>query len=113
MEDETSLWKEKEKSGANRGNLASLEVKIINSAKCEVKSVAQPANQLRNSLERADRKPPESSARQAAVKRHAHTGRLVLGYLAADKTAHQIITEFPDLTREQIAACIGLRPRTG
>jgi uncharacterized protein (DUF433 family) len=31
---------------------------------------------------------------------------LVLGYLAADKTADQIITEFPDLTREQIAACV-------
>lgn len=31
---------------------------------------------------------------------------LVLGYLAAGKTAEQIMAEFPDLTREQIAACL-------
>lgn len=31
---------------------------------------------------------------------------LVLGYLAAGKSAEQIIAEFPDLTREQIAACL-------
>lgn len=31
---------------------------------------------------------------------------VVLGYLAAGKTAEQIIGEFPDLTREQIAACL-------
>jgi uncharacterized protein (DUF433 family) len=31
---------------------------------------------------------------------------LILGYLAAGRTAEQIITEFPDLTREQIAACL-------
>jgi uncharacterized protein (DUF433 family) len=31
---------------------------------------------------------------------------LVLGYLAAGKTAEEIIAEFPDLTREQIAACL-------
>jgi uncharacterized protein (DUF433 family) len=31
---------------------------------------------------------------------------LVLGYLAAGKTAEDIISEFPDLTREQIAACL-------
>jgi uncharacterized protein (DUF433 family) len=31
---------------------------------------------------------------------------LVLGYLAAGKTAEEIITEFPGLTREQIAACL-------
>ena len=31
---------------------------------------------------------------------------LVLGYLAAGKTAEDIISEFPDLTREQIAACV-------
>ena len=31
---------------------------------------------------------------------------VVLGYLAAGKTAEQIIAEFPDLTREQIAACL-------
>ena len=30
---------------------------------------------------------------------------LVLGYLAAGKTAEDIIAEFPDLTRDQIAAC--------
>jgi uncharacterized protein (DUF433 family) len=31
---------------------------------------------------------------------------LVLGYLAAGKTAKDIIAEFPDLNREQIAACL-------
>ena len=31
---------------------------------------------------------------------------LVLGYLAAGKTAEEITAEFPDLTREQIAACL-------
>ena len=31
---------------------------------------------------------------------------LVLGYLAAGKTAEDVIAEFPDLTREQIAACL-------
>ena len=31
---------------------------------------------------------------------------LVLGYLAAGKTAVEIIVEFPDLTHEQIAACL-------
>jgi uncharacterized protein (DUF433 family) len=31
---------------------------------------------------------------------------LVLGYLAAGKTAEEIISEFPDVTREQIAACL-------
>jgi uncharacterized protein (DUF433 family) len=31
---------------------------------------------------------------------------LVLGYLAAGQTAEDIITEFPDLTRDQIAACL-------
>ncbi|OHB66129.1 MAG: hypothetical protein A2Y77_15265 [Planctomycetes bacterium RBG_13_62_9] len=31
---------------------------------------------------------------------------LILGYLAAGYDAEQIITEFPDLTREQIAACL-------
>lgn len=31
---------------------------------------------------------------------------LVLGYLAAGKTAEDILSEFPDLTREQIAACL-------
>ena len=31
---------------------------------------------------------------------------LVLGYLAAGKTAEDIVAEFPDLTREQIAACL-------
>jgi len=29
---------------------------------------------------------------------------LILGYLAAGKTAEDITAEFPDLTREQIAA---------
>ncbi len=31
---------------------------------------------------------------------------LVLGYLAAGKTAEEIIAELPDLNREQIAACL-------
>ena len=30
---------------------------------------------------------------------------LVLGYLADGKTADEIVAEFPDLTRQQIAAC--------
>ncbi len=33
---------------------------------------------------------------------------LVLGYLAADKTSADILVEFPDLTTEQIAACLDL-----
>jgi uncharacterized protein (DUF433 family) len=32
---------------------------------------------------------------------------LILGYLAAGQTAEQIIAEFPDLTGDQIAACLG------
>lgn len=31
---------------------------------------------------------------------------LILGYLAAGNTAEEIIAEFPDLNREQIAACL-------
>ncbi len=31
---------------------------------------------------------------------------VVLGYLAAGNTAEQIIREFPDLTGEQISACL-------
>jgi uncharacterized protein (DUF433 family) len=31
---------------------------------------------------------------------------LVLGYLAAGSSAEQIVAEFPDLTRDQIAACL-------
>ncbi len=31
---------------------------------------------------------------------------LVLGYLATGKTNDEIIKEFPDLTREQITACL-------
>ncbi len=31
---------------------------------------------------------------------------LILGYLASGKTAQDIITEFPDLNREQISACL-------
>jgi uncharacterized protein (DUF433 family) len=31
---------------------------------------------------------------------------LVLGYLAAGKTVEEIIEEFPDLTKEHIAACL-------
>ena len=31
---------------------------------------------------------------------------LILGYLAADQTAEQIIAEFPDLQKMQILACL-------
>jgi uncharacterized protein (DUF433 family) len=31
---------------------------------------------------------------------------LILGYLAAGHTAEDIIVEFPDLTKEQIMACL-------
>lgn len=31
---------------------------------------------------------------------------LILGYLAAGKTAEEVIAEFPDLTREDISACL-------
>ena len=31
---------------------------------------------------------------------------LILGYLAAGTTTEEIIKEFPDLTEEQIAACL-------
>ena len=31
---------------------------------------------------------------------------LILGYLAASQTPEQIIAEFPDLTTEQIIACL-------
>ena len=31
---------------------------------------------------------------------------LVLGYLAAGETSQDIMTEFPEITREQIAACL-------
>jgi uncharacterized protein (DUF433 family) len=37
---------------------------------------------------------------------HPAVSVLVLGYLAAGKTAEDIIAEFPDLTRDQIAACL-------
>ena len=31
---------------------------------------------------------------------------LILGYLAAGRTAEEILVEFPDLRKEQIAACL-------
>ena len=31
---------------------------------------------------------------------------LILGYLATGNTVEEIINEFPDLTKEQIAACL-------
>jgi uncharacterized protein (DUF433 family) len=31
---------------------------------------------------------------------------LILGYLAAGSTFDEILSEYPDLTREQIAACL-------
>ena len=31
---------------------------------------------------------------------------LILGYLAADKTADEIISQFPDISKEQILACL-------
>ena len=36
---------------------------------------------------------------------------LILGYLAAGKTADEIINEFPDLKREHISACLEYRNR--
>lgn len=38
--------------------------------------------------------------------------RLILGYLAAGRTAAEIIEEFPDLTELQIAACCAYGRRT-
>ncbi len=32
---------------------------------------------------------------------------LILGYLAAGNTPEEIIKEFPDITKEHIAACLG------
>jgi len=32
---------------------------------------------------------------------------LILGYLASGMSVEEIIEEFPDLTKEQIAACLG------
>jgi hypothetical protein len=37
---------------------------------------------------------------------HETLAHLVLGYLAAGKTAEDIVAEFPDITRDQIAACL-------
>jgi len=34
------------------------------------------------------------------------TVSLILGYLAAGMSAEDIIKEFPDLTKEQVAACL-------
>ena len=31
---------------------------------------------------------------------------LILGYLASDQTSEDIMEEFPDLSKEQIAACL-------
>jgi len=31
---------------------------------------------------------------------------LILGYLASDQTSEEIMEEFPDLSKEQIAACL-------
>lgn len=31
---------------------------------------------------------------------------LILGYLASGNTAEEVITEFPDITKEQIDACL-------
>jgi uncharacterized protein (DUF433 family) len=35
-----------------------------------------------------------------------HRCGLILGYLAAGQSANEIIAEFPDLTRDHIAACL-------
>jgi uncharacterized protein (DUF433 family) len=35
---------------------------------------------------------------------------LVLGYLAAGKTAEHIVSEFPDVTVDQLAACLDYAP---
>ena len=36
---------------------------------------------------------------------------LVLGYLAAGSTFEEIIKEYPDLDKQQIAACLDVRQR--
>lgn len=38
---------------------------------------------------------------------------LVPGYLAAGKTAEEILAEFPEVTREQIAACLEVQRNSG
>ena len=40
------------------------------------------------------------------IKETRITVSLILGYLAAGRTVEEILKEFPDLTREQIAACL-------
>lgn len=47
-----------------------------------------------------------NSAREAAPEGTRIPVGLVLGCLAAGKTAEEIVAEFPELTREQIAACL-------
>lgn len=38
---------------------------------------------------------------------------LILGYLAAGSTTEQVIAEFPDLTPEDVAACLDYATRFG
>ncbi len=49
---------------------------------------------------------PEILRGKARIKGTRIPVTLVLGYLAAGKSAEEIIAEFPDLKRDQIAACL-------
>jgi len=49
---------------------------------------------------------PEVLRGKPRLKRTRIPVSLVLGYLAAGKTFEEIMAEFPDLTREQIVACL-------
>ena len=49
---------------------------------------------------------PEILRGKPRLKRTRIPVGLVLGYLADGKTADIIVAEFPDLTRDQIAACL-------
>jgi len=49
---------------------------------------------------------PKILAGQPVIKGTRIPVSLILGYLAAGSTFDDIIKEFPDLTHEQIAACL-------
>ena len=38
---------------------------------------------------------------------------LVLGYLAAGSTSEQVVAEFPDLTKQDVAACLSYTGKRG
>jgi uncharacterized protein (DUF433 family) len=49
---------------------------------------------------------PEILRRKPRLKGTRIPVSVVLGYLAAGKTAQEIVAEFPDFTCEQVAACL-------